>query len=1019
MIEIPLGLRTAIESGGCTLFIGAGLGDHIRDQNGNAAPSANTLAKQLADKFKIEVKSEFDLSQIAQLIELRIGRDELITFLRSRLSGLQPDKMLQWLFSLRWSSVFTTNYDNAIEKAYEILPNPTQNPITISAASQFVDHDPRFEIPIYHIHGSLFGDVKHKILITEEDYARFRERRRMMFELLKTKFASSPVLYIGYSNLDPNWKVIISEIESEFYPKELPQSFRISPNIDPIYEEILESKNIKTIKSTYKEFYEAASTIIKSSEQDSSRYTSLKEKVPPDLIPHFEKNPAPVSRLLYSWDYITQENFHDKPNTYTFLRGNRPNWPLVGSREIFERDIEEEIYDDLIDFYTSPSNNPRISITLGPAGYGTTTLLMTLGARLVKDNIGQIYMLKLGMRLSEGDIDYAISISEKKPIFIIDSAADYTDVIHTIFTRLRNQNKSVYLLLGDRLNEWRQSQDKLHIQEYLINPLSDPEINRLLDFLAEKSELGILTDLSREMQFSAIKEKHKKELLVALREATEGKSFDAILEDEYRNISNEIAQKMYLIVCCFHQNGVLIRDNLLANIMGLSLTSLYENSEGSTEGVVVWEIINETEGNYAARSRHRIIAKVVWERCSLPGQRDEILKESLSSLNLNYGLDKNAFEEFVRSDHTVDQIQTLEGKIRFFEIAAKKDPDSPYVRQHYARMLLREEKYDLALAQIDHAIKLSPRTRVLYNTKGNILRYLALSSESPEIGRRRLAQSEECYHHCLSLYERDEYGYQGLAQLYREWAEKASSSDETAEYITKAEDIINEGLKIVNSRSSLWIESSKIQSFLGEEPSRIEALAIAVKESPGSIIARYILGRTYRIMKQYKSSVGVLEYVITHHHDEFRCFVEYALSLSALRKEYNEAIAILKLSTLYGLSDPRFIATLGGMLIMNGKITEGINIFNEALKQNFNSEEIHKIQFYPWNFSNLNDSLRIKGSIIVRKAGYALVEAEGYTPFLLPGFRINGVDMEKDTLISFEPAFCAKGSLALHPIPLE
>jgi tetratricopeptide (TPR) repeat protein len=1015
MIDIPLGLRTAIESGNCILFIGAGLGDHIIDEAGNPAPDSKTLAKDLAQEFSIDVHSEYDLAQIASVIELRFGRADLISFLQRRLTNLSPDEAFQWLFTIRWSGIFTTNYDDVIERAYELIPKPPQNPIPISIASQLVDHDPRFEVPIYHIHGSLFGPGNKKIIITEDDYSKYQEPRRMLFELLKTKFATSPVLYIGYSNRDPNWRTLINEISSEFYPEEIPQSYRISPHTDEIEDEILRSKNIFSIEATYQEFFEIASSNISGAQQDSNRYTKLKKNIPSDLLPYFEENPAPVARLISSWDYVTQEVFHEKPNIHSFLRGNRPNWSLVGDRNVFERDIEEEIFEHFLDFFTSPSDNPRISIILGSAGYGTTTLLMTLAARLVNDKLGSVYMLRPGNRIKEGDIEFAVSIARDRPFFFIDNAADYPEEIHTIYARLRDSKKPAYMILGDRLNEWRQSHGRLNIQEFVLNPLSDPEIHRLIDLLEEKSELGVLSDLNRDMQFSAIKEIHNKELLVTLREVTEGKSFDAILEDEYRGISPQIARNLYLAVCCFHQSGVFVRDNLLSKILDISLVDLYDVTSKSTEGVIHYENIDKTREEYAARSRHRIIAKVVWERCSLPGERDELLRSSLSALNLNYGLDKSAFEEFIRSDHTIDQIQTLEGKIKFFETAAKKDPESPYVRQHYARMLLREEKFDLALAQINQAIELSPRNRVLHHTKGTILKTLAFSTENIQISRRRLIQSEDSFNYCLSLYGRDEYSYQGLAQLYRGWAKRAPTIEETTEYLTKAEEIINQGLKKVKSRAALWIESSKIQSFLGDEPSRLKALEKAVSDSPGSVIARYLLGRAYRVSQNYKKAIEVLEPVVKNHHEEFRCFVEYALSLSITQKNYDEAIATLRLSRLYGLSDPRYIATLGGMLIMSGKISDGQDIFQESLKQNFNSDELHKIQFRPWNFSNPNKELRLNGTVIVRKAGYALVESEGYPPFLTPGFRFDGVAMEQGQNVSFTPAFCAKGSLALEP----
>jgi hypothetical protein len=48
---LPLGLRQALESGQCVLFVGAGVGEHLLASDGKCAPDANTLATELADCF--------------------------------------------------------------------------------------------------------------------------------------------------------------------------------------------------------------------------------------------------------------------------------------------------------------------------------------------------------------------------------------------------------------------------------------------------------------------------------------------------------------------------------------------------------------------------------------------------------------------------------------------------------------------------------------------------------------------------------------------------------------------------------------------------------------------------------------------------------------------------------------------------------------------------------------------------------------------------------------------------------
>ena len=77
----------------------------------------------------------------------------------------------------------------------------TENPFgqgAQPATSKIVSFDRRFQVPLYYLHGKLFGPEKPSIIITESDYAEFRKKRQMMFEVLKLEFATSTFLYIGY-----------------------------------------------------------------------------------------------------------------------------------------------------------------------------------------------------------------------------------------------------------------------------------------------------------------------------------------------------------------------------------------------------------------------------------------------------------------------------------------------------------------------------------------------------------------------------------------------------------------------------------------------------------------------------------------------------------------------------------------------------------------------------------------------------------------------------------------------------
>lgn len=1013
-LDIPLPLRHALESGECVLFLGAGIGEHLRRTDGSGLPDAEGLASEIATNFSLQTESK-DLSKVAELVQIRGRKDDLEDFIRRRLSDLTPDEQITWLCSRRWRAIFTTNYDRGIERGYEVLADAPQKPVSISRTADLQPIDPRFEVPIYHIHGAIFGQQQH-IVISQTDYVKFRETRRMLFELLKQEFATSTLLYIGYSNRDPNWALLLNEITEEFQPLRLPSAFRVVPNTQKDDAEILRARGIETLDADLRQFVAEATVQLQPFQIDAGRLKAIQKSVPNHLLPAFDQNPAPVARLIAAWQYVNQAPFAELPNSHAFFRGDQPNWGLIGAGISFRRDVEADLYEDILDYVTSDAERPICLVVLGAAGYGTTTILMNVAAKLVKERVGPIYHLKRGADVLEGDVEFAISVAKSDTAcFFVDDAADCAQQLQNTVSRMRDARRRVVFVCGSRGNEWRQRNIRVPTKESVLDPLSDAEIDLLLDCLQTSHELNKLEPLPQELRRAVIKEKHGKELLVVMREATEDKRFDAILEDEFFGIKDEKCREIYLAVCCFHQHGSYVRDALLCDIVGIPLIEFHRRIKAELDGVVLHECIDEAAGQYAYRARHRTIARIVWERCGEGVQKDTILHQALHHLNLNHRADAGAFEKFIRNDWLIDGIRGLENKIKFFDLACRKDPESPYVRQHYARMLYRAERLELALSQVEQGLAINPKAppRVLIHTKGTILGALALQADSPDIGRRRLAQAEDCFRRALQINSRDDYIYQALATLYLDWAKQSAIEEESATYLTKAEETVGEGLRRCRTKDALWIVSADIEQWLGDRPSQLRALETAVKESPGSIIARYLLGKAYRRLGRFSEAVAILEPNIKNHPDEFRSFVEYALVLLASGKSLREAIAVLEIASVTGLSDARYIAHLGGMYFLNGEFAKGNEIFAEAERRELPPSELHVVPFRPQ--ASHGRPMTLIGKVIVRRPTYSRIEAEGYPSFFCHSSRYKGLALKEGMRIAFEVAFSPRGAVALDP----
>jgi tetratricopeptide (TPR) repeat protein len=639
-----------------------------------------------------------------------------------------------------------------------------------------------------------------------------------------------------------------------------------------------------------------------------------------------------------------------------------------------------------------------------------------LAARVVSDRAGHVFALRPGAEIVEGDIEFAASLFPSgRTFFVVDNGAEHSAALHANWFRLRETHVPALFLIGEHLNEWRVSRGTFGVHEYLLDPLSDSEIERLLEMLERHDELGELAPLSRELRVAAIKQKHGKELLVVLREATEDNDFDAILEEEFRGIPDDLSKKTYLAVCCFSQHNALLRDTLLSQILETPLADLHLATANATEGVVIFDLLDPVSGRYVARARHRTIAAVVWQRCGDQAEKEGLLQKAIRSVNLSYKADREAFESLVRSDRLVDSIRTLEGRVNYFEAACSKEPANPYIRQHFARMLSRANQPELALSQIDRALSLNANSRVLYHTRGHILSKLAIRCEAIEVGRKYMVQAERALMRAISMSSRDEYSFSTLASLYLDWAKKVTDPGESSEYVKKCEETLNEGFRNVVTRDALWLVSADVEEWLGNEPNRLKALERAVKESPKSVVARYILARAYRRQHLPESAIQILQPVVKEQAvDEFRSCIEYALALYDMGRSLPECIAVLKLGSLYGMADPRFIATLGGMLYLNREFTEAKNVFSHSSRQDFTTVEATAPKFRPTQPGS-DERLRFRGTVRIVRAGFAIIETPDYPDFFCRSSKYGQLVLRRNLEVEFQPAFSARQALAEKP----
>jgi SIR2-like domain len=248
-------IADAVAKGECILFLGAGV--HYPPPAGSSyvypeehrpplgAALSEALARDCDFAKRLPNESPTNLQRVALCYELEHSRKRLVDEVRRAVqTGKRPSSVLCALAELDFPFVVTTNYDQLFERALTAAGKEPRLSIYSPELRATEDHGPpTADSPVvFKIH----GDIGHpeSIVITDEDYIQFvlRMSNKDPWDpvplAFKYHFKVWPTLFVGYSLLDYNLRLLFKTLRWKIDNAVFPDTYSIDLKPDPLIFEV-------------------------------------------------------------------------------------------------------------------------------------------------------------------------------------------------------------------------------------------------------------------------------------------------------------------------------------------------------------------------------------------------------------------------------------------------------------------------------------------------------------------------------------------------------------------------------------------------------------------------------------------------------------------------------------------------------------------------------------------------------------------------------------------------------------
>ena len=667
------------------LFFGAG------SSLPSGAPSVEKIISKVSTEYNIP-STGYSLSEITSIAENKSSRADIISTLRRLFHNLTATGSILNLPLYNWKNIYTTNYDNLVEQAYE------KKGIPISVFSSNFDFGVQRTpeaIKLYKLHGTIEKDVsdgfQSRIIITESDYDDATEYREALFDALKNDISGSSLVIIGYSLSDVHIKEIINRAIELNNKSGSPGSiYLLLYQKDEERAYLYERRGITVAFGGLDEFF---LELQKSDIESTLVYSSTGD--PLDVAPILRPVTIDVAHDIHTKEKDAGAMFQGWPASYADVKAN-----LTFERSVWRR-IEKEL----------DAQDCLCTVIMGASGTGKSTLARQVISAYFDKNF-QCWEHKIDHTLL---YDQWIAVAKRlkkekqKGLLFIDDAHNHLYEINNLIDLLvADDIRELKLLLCSPRNQWnpriKTPNIFKHGNSFTLGKLDSFEIEKLLTLVDSNPDLRPLVESS----FAGFSRPERKRRLVArcesdtfvcLKNIFASESFDDIILREFAELDEQY-REIYRLVAAMESTGINVHRQMVIRLLGMPAEDVAAALTRMTD-IIHEYTISGREGIYGWKGRHPVITDIITKyKMTDTGEFYELFEMVIDNLVPTYDIEIRTIRQLCAFEAGISRIPDKHLRNKLLRKMISKAPGERIPRHRLIRYLIDINELEKAETEI-------------------------------------------------------------------------------------------------------------------------------------------------------------------------------------------------------------------------------------------------------------------------------------------------------------------------------